>query len=93
MTLALFAAGPTLGWFIFSLFIALVIGLVVGAQVTSHEERALDYNLEDLELDELHMLEADASADGKAAIAKLKAAAARLKQLEQRVAQGVRKAL
>jgi hypothetical protein len=92
MTIVLLATSPhavALGWFIFWLFIALIIGLVVGAQTTSHEERALDYNLEDLELDELHKLEAQATAGGKLAIAKLKAAAAQAKALEQSVIAGI----
>jgi hypothetical protein len=40
--------------------IAFIVGLVAGAQLTSHEERALDYNLEDVELDELKKIKAEA---------------------------------
>jgi hypothetical protein len=69
---------------------AFIVGLVAGAQITSHEERALDYNLEDVELDEMKKLEAGASAEAKAVIAKLKAAAARAKTLEQKIIQGIR---
>jgi len=36
-----------IGWFIFWLFVAALFG----AQITSHEERVLNYNLEDTELD------------------------------------------
>jgi hypothetical protein len=70
--------------------IAFIVGLVAGSQLTSHEERALDYNLEDVELDELKKLEALASDKGKAVIAKLKAAGARAKTLEEKIVQGIR---
>jgi hypothetical protein len=83
-------SGITTGKLVLYLAIALAIGLFVGAQLTSHEERAHDYNLEDAELDEVHKLEAEASAEGKAVLAKLKGAAAELKQREQRVIAGLR---
>jgi hypothetical protein len=67
--------------------IAFIVGLVAGAQVTSHEERALNYNLEDVELDELKKIESAASAEGKAVIAKLKLAFGTMKRLEE-VTQG-----
>jgi len=87
----LFAAGPSVGWFVFWVLFAFIIGAVIGAQVTSHEERAHDYNLEDLELDELHKLEAGASKEAKAAIAKLKAGAAKAKALEEQIVGEIRR--
>jgi uncharacterized membrane protein YraQ (UPF0718 family) len=90
MELLVIAAGIPVGKVVLALVIAFFIGLLIGAQATSHEERALDYNLEDVELDELKKLEAAASAEGKAVIAKLKAACARAKTLEQKIVQGIR---
>jgi hypothetical protein len=90
MNLLVIAVGIPVGKVVLFAIIAFVIGLVIGAQATSHEERALNYNLEDVELDELKKLERYASAEGKAVIAKLKAAAARAKTLEQKTIQGIR---
>lgn len=91
MNLFVLAAAVSVGKVIAAVLIALILGLVIGAQATSHEERALDYNLEDVELDELHKLEADASAEGKAAIAKLKAGAAKARSLEQEIVDSLRR--
>ena len=56
-------------------FVAAVLLLIeavaLGASVTTHEEHVLNYNLEDLEEDELARLEAEV----KAEMAKLKGAA------------------
>jgi hypothetical protein len=79
------------GWFIFWILFAFIIGAIIGAQITSHEERALDYNLEDLEMAELARIEKYASAGGKAAIVKLKAGAARAKALEEQIAGDIRR--
>jgi len=82
-TLAI-SAGAVAG-FVFAFIAVFVAGLITGAQVTSHEERALDYNLEDVELDELHKLEAELVAAGTAglhrlsAVTKMKALAVRAK--------------
>lgn len=68
-TLLAVSTGACIGWVI----LALVIGLLLGAQITSHEERALDYNLEDEELDLLHNVEARLVGDEKAVLSKVRA--------------------
>ena len=82
----------TVGHFIAAAVIAFILGLLIGAQLTSHEERALDYNLEDVELDELKRLETLATSAGKRAIAKLKAAGfvlrSQVKSAEHKVTSG-----
>jgi hypothetical protein len=91
MELFLIAAGVPVGKVVCVALIALAIGVVIGSQAASHEERALNYNLEDVELDELNKLERFASAEGKAVIGKLKAAGARAKELEEKIVQGIRR--
>lgn len=78
LALSTLSTGKIVGF----VLIAFIVGLVAGAQVASHEERALNYNLEDVELDELKKLEAEASAEGKAVIAKLKLAFGKMKRQE-----------
>jgi hypothetical protein len=56
--------------------LALVIGLVAGAQIASHEERKLNYNLEDVELDILHNIETRVHGEERKVIA-------RVRELEQ----------
>jgi UPF0716 family protein affecting phage T7 exclusion len=55
----------------------LVVALALGASVTTHEENTLKYNLEDVEEDELAKIEKYATDPAKAAIAKLRALAAK----------------
>lgn len=93
MTLALLAAGIPAGKVVLAVVIAFAIGLAVGAQATSHEERAHNYNLEDVELDGLRKLEAAASAEGKRALSKLVAVYIRAKAKEHQAAQEIKKAL
>jgi hypothetical protein len=64
---------------IFAAFRLLLIGAALGASVTTHVEHQLDYNLEDVEEDELAKIERYATAEGKAAIGKLRALAAKAK--------------
>jgi flagellar motor component MotA len=58
----------------------LIICAALGASVTTHEENTLKYNLEDVEEDELAKIEKYATAEGKAAIAKLRALAGKAKK-------------
>lgn len=60
-------------------FWLLIICSAFGASITTHEENTLKYNLEDVEEDELAKIERYATAEGKAAIAKLRALAAKAK--------------
>ena len=83
-TLALISTKTvTVGHFIAAVVIALILGLLIGAQLTTHEERSLDYNLEDEELDALKRLEGYADRKELAVLTKLKAAAAALKLQSQ----------
>jgi hypothetical protein len=44
-------------------FLLLIIAAALGASITTHEEHVLDYNLEDMEEDELARLEAEVKAE------------------------------
>jgi hypothetical protein len=61
--------------FLAAFFLA-IEAAALGASILTHEEHVLDYNLEDLEQDELARLEAEV----KAEIAKVKGAAARVEK-------------
>lgn len=63
------STGGCIGWAL----LALLLGLILGAQITTHEEHTLNYNLEDEELDLLHNIEARLIGDERAVLSKVRA--------------------
>lgn len=71
----------------------LLLAAIAGAHLASHEERTLDYNLEDEELDLLKNLEGRLQGDERLVVAKVRAAAAAAKAEEQKAVGWVKRLL